>query len=65
MMDYQDEMKSVTVRVANGSGVIMQPLANDCFYILTAHHVVEGKSKDNLVLDFQSSSSLYGKSVTI
>lgn len=65
MMDYQDEMKSVTVRVANGSGVIMQPLANDYFYILTAHHVVEGKKKDNLVLDFQSSSSFHGKSVII
>lgn len=65
MMEYQDEIKSVTVRVANGSGVIVQPLANDCFYILTAHHVVKGLAKDNLVLDFQSTSPLYGKAVKI
>ncbi len=64
-MDYQDEMKSVTVRVANGSGIIVKPLADDCFYILTAYHVVEGKVEDQIELDFQQTSPLFGKSVKI
>lgn len=64
-MDYQDEMKSVTVRVANGSGIIVKPLADDCFYILTAYHVVEGKTEDQIELDFQPTSPLFGKSVKV
>lgn len=64
-MSYQDEIKSVTVRVSNGSGVIVQPLEDNCFYILTAYHVVEGKALDQITLDFESSSFLDGKTVKI
>lgn len=63
MMNYQDEMKSVTVRVANGSGVIIKPLADDCFYILTAYHVVKGKTVDEIVFDFLSTSPFTNKTV--
>lgn len=64
-MEYQDEMKSVTVRVANGSGVIVQPLTNDCFYILTAHHVVKEKSIDQIKLAFLPTSPFFGKVMKI
>lgn len=63
MMNYQDEMKSVTVRVANGSGVIIKPLADDCFYILTAYHVVKGKTVDEIIFDFLSTSPFTNKTV--
>lgn len=64
-MDYQDELKSVTVRVNNGSGVLVKPIVDNCFYILTAHHVVEGKAEDQIELDFQPNSPLCGKSVKV
>ena len=64
-MDYQDELKSVTVRVNNGSGVLVKPIADNYFYILTAHHVVEGKVEDQIELGFQPNSPLYGKAVKV
>lgn len=64
-MVYEDEMKSVTVRVANGSGVIVKPLVDNCFYILTAYHVVKGLSIDRIRLDFQYTSPFHGKEVKV
>lgn len=64
-MDYQDEIKAVTVRVCNGSGVIVKPLSFDCFFILTAYHVVKGKNKDAITLAVNPSSSLCGKKLRI
>ena len=64
-MDYQDEIKAVTVRVCNGSGVIVKPLSSDCFFILTAYHVVKGKNKDAITLAVNPSSSLCGKTLRI
>ena len=66
-MNYQDEIKSVTVRVAGGSGVIVQPLDDKCFYILTAYHVLEDEALDQKTLDleFESSSPIDGKTVKI
>lgn len=49
-MEYLDELKALTVRIENGSGVLVRPLSDEYDYILTAHHVVklfdEGNAKD-------------------
>jgi hypothetical protein len=64
-MDYQDEIKAVTVRVCNGSGVIVKPLSSDCFFILTAYHVVKDKNKDTITIDVNPSSLLCGKRLRV
>lgn len=40
-MAYIDDIKELTVRVENGSGVLVSPLSEDYHYVLTAHHVIK------------------------
>ena len=38
----RDELQFFTVKVANGSGCLFQPLNSEYSYVLTAKHVIEG-----------------------
>ena len=40
-MAYIDDIKELTVRVENGSGVLVSPLSDEYHYVLTAHHVIK------------------------
>ena len=44
MMRYKDKIKRQSVKVNNGSGILVKPLADDYLYVFTASHVI-----DNLV----------------
>lgn len=59
-MDIDTIRKVQTVRVCNGSGVIVRPLDRSLIYILTNYHVLfdnDGKTKD-LEFNFEVDSSL-------
>lgn len=59
-MDIDTIRKVHTVRVCNGSGVIVRPLDRSLIYILTNYHVLfdnDGKTKD-LEFNFEVDSSL-------
>lgn len=62
-MQYIDEIKALTVRVENGSGVIVKPLSDNYLYILTAHHVIkdmEGSGFKNMSISFLPESPFNG-----
>lgn len=46
--EVNDALKRHSVIVSEGSGVLIQPASDEYSYILTAKHVVEGKSEDEV-----------------
>lgn len=48
----KDELQFFTVKVANGSGCLFQPLNSEYSYILTAKHVIEGVEHIEIVRQY-------------
>ncbi|MBP5229208.1 MAG: trypsin-like peptidase domain-containing protein [Bacteroidales bacterium] len=56
-MEYVDELRALTVRVENGSGVLVRPLSEEYDYVLTAYHVIkhfDGKDAKEITIDHLS-----------
>lgn len=47
-----DELKSIAVRVNNGSGVLITPLSADYHYVFTANHVIDAVEGDGIHVRF-------------
>lgn len=47
-----DELQWFTVKIANGSGCLFQPLSDDYSYVLTAKHVIEGEGNLEIIRQF-------------
>lgn len=59
-MQNPDLFKALTVRVNNGSGVLLTPLSEKVMYIVTASHVLNGGGgeQENRVISFKQESGL-------
>lgn len=47
-----DELQWFTVKIANGSGCLFQPLSDDYSYVLTAKHVIEDEEELEIIRQF-------------
>lgn len=47
-----DELQWFTVKIANGSGCLFQPLSDDYSYVLTAKHVIEDERNLEIIRQF-------------
>lgn len=47
-----DELQWLTVKIANGSGCLFQPLSDDYSYVLTAKHVIEVEGDLEIIRQF-------------
>jgi hypothetical protein len=59
-MAYIDDIKELTVRVENGSGVLVSPLSDEYHYVLTAHHVIkdcDDQGIQNITISFLPDSA--------
>jgi len=59
-MAYIDDIKALTVRVENGSGVVVSPLTDEYHYVLTAHHVIkdfDNKDAKGITISFLPDST--------
>ena len=60
-----DIIRNHTVKVQNGSGVILKPLSNEYLYIFTAFHVIEGLENKEISIEFDISSINYRQGINI
>ena len=49
-MRYKDIIKRQSVKVNNGSGILVKPLADDFLYVFTASHVLAGLTEKDIKL---------------
>lgn len=56
-----------TIRICNGSGVIVKPLDKSFLYILTNYHVIfsDTEKEYKLTFNFEKGSSLNNKNITV
>lgn len=64
-MDNNKIRQIHSVRVCEGSGVLVKPLATDYLYILTDYHVIKKKKTEELTFIFDKGSPLVGLSPEI
>lgn len=57
-MDLDKIRQIYSVRICDGSGVLVKPLATDYLYILTDFHVIKGKKNEELTFIFEKNSPL-------
>lgn len=50
MMRYRDIIKRQSVKVNNGSGILVKPFADDFLYVFTANHVIKDLVEKNIKL---------------